>query len=648
MKNAKRFTVRQIAVWAGAHPLQCAAAFFLFSVCLRLICNGRSGPLMLTISFDESRYLHLARSLAGAGPLTIWGDTTDYQKILYPLVISPAFLLARDPLVQMKLVGIINCLVMSSMVFPVALLARRITPKPSVLLLTLAFAVAVPDFAYTATIMSEPLYWPLTIWAIYLFHEAMAEKEQRKRLLWFAVFGAITYLAYLTKEIGVAYLMAAAAMLIWEGIRDRRRLKQNAIALTLSAAVFTALFLILKLTLFRGMGNSYASPLSDYDHLSMDVLRDPGVVFYLLYSTAALLIAAILSFYVLPFLLPLLNFKRMDKKKQRIYVFSALSLALVAGAIAYTASIRIDIGQRVPILCLRMLAPMAVPFVILCFDILLSKGGAARRINRGKLQFSKTTTLFLAAAFCVLPFLLLPIVPEREEALTHHASIAITGIVFFMRSLSGNASSGAAIWFIYKAFMLALTAAGSILFLKEKKRPLLALLLCVIFTVSVMDNSICYRTIRVYKNFDLFYNRLDSGYLSGAMDILFSEETLPYAVRLTEAAVSVDGFLRQLEHEPESYIIACLKEDHVNYIWTYSPPDLRIYVLRPVPGRRYPELPGFIPVRSTQARSVNYIIITEKFNPFTNVEVIFEQAPFLVLRNLDPATVNFSESEGAQ
>jgi len=631
---------RQTVRWVGSHPMLCAAAFFMFSLCLRLICNSRMGPLVLTIPFDESRYLHLARSIAGGGPPTVWGGPTDFQKILYPLVISPAFLLARDPLAQMKIVGIINCLVMSSMVFPVALLTSRLTPKPSVLLFTLAFAVMLPDFAYTATIMSEPLYWPLSIWAFYLFHEAMAEKEQRKRLLWFAVFGTVTYLAYLTKETGAAWLIAAAAMLLYEGMRDRRRLKQNAISLAVSAAAFFTLFLILKLTLFRGMGNSYNSPLSDYDHLSLDVLKYPELIFRLFYSTAALMLAAILSFYVLPLLLPLFHFKMMDREKQRIYLFSALSLAIVAGAIAFTSSIRVAVGNRVPNLHLRMLAPMAVPFMILCFDILISKDNAAqrgKRKKRKKLQFSKQTILVLTMVFCALPLFLLPIVPESMH-LMDHASLAIANLVYLVRHLSGNVSSGAELWFLYKAFLLAIMAAGSILFLKEKRKPLLALLLCAIFAVSVTDNSLSYRMIRVYKRFGILRSHVESGsYLSNAMAALFSEETVPYADRMADAAISVSNFLQQLDHAPEFSVIVCMEIENANYIWTYSPPNLRIYALFPELGLRCLALPGYAPVQGLKDETANYMIVKEDFNPFTNVEVIFRRAPFLVLRNLDPA-----------
>jgi len=117
---------RQFALWSGEHPLLCAAVFFVLGLTLRLLLSSWLGPIALLAQPGEFRYLHLAKSIAQGGPLLVQGEPAQFQKILYPLVISPAFLLARDPVVQIKLVGVINCLVMCSMVFPAALLARKL------------------------------------------------------------------------------------------------------------------------------------------------------------------------------------------------------------------------------------------------------------------------------------------------------------------------------------------------------------------------------------------------------------------------------------------------------------------------------------------------------------------------------------------
>jgi len=644
---------RQFVAWSGEHPLLCAAVFFVLASALRLLFNSLLGPNVIAIHPDEYRYLHLARSIAEGGPLLIQGVSTNYQKILYPLLISPIFSLIGNPVTQIKTIWIINCLSMASVVFPVALLVRKLTPKPKILLLTLAFTVALPDFWLTVMLTSEPLYWPLVLWMFYFFHRAMTEKEQRKRLLLFVLLGLVTYLAYLTKEVAAAFVIAAAAVLIIEGIRDRRLFAQKALDLALYACAFFVAFLALKLTLFKNMGNSYSNSINGWDQLGLSALAAPGAFGYMLYSAAALLMAAILSFYILPVILPLLGFGTMNEEKRRMYLFSAFSLLITVGAIAYTVSIRETPGDRMPRWHMRLLSPMVIPFMILCFDFLFSKKSKSKKLG-------KMPILILTATFCVLLIILLPTVPTQDDQVDH-ASLTTAYLTRILTIFGMNETSANRIWMTFLVFMLAMAVAGILLFLKGKKRTILVMLLCTIVAVSMLDNFASYPTYRFLKqaNWRQFNNQfhldyrsnLESGKsFSAAVDYLCYGEISQEPNRLANATASVNAFFDSCAMFPDDVIILCMDISYADYFNTYASQTLRSHFISSYDLQAYLKEESrselvFDDSDDYKGQRVHYIVVIDDYNPFTNVEVAYEQAPFLVLRNLDPTRLCFLDSQ---
>jgi len=633
--------------WAGERPLLCAAVCFVLVFATRLLFSRLAGPLVLCFSPDEWRYLHLAKSIAEGGPLRILGLPTDYQKILYPLLISPAFVLTRNPVAQVKLIEVINCLTMASMAFPAALLVKKLSPRPAVLLLTLAFAATLPDLMYIGSFMSEALYLPLCLWLFYFFLAAMEEQGQRRRLLFFALFGLFTCMAYLAKEIAAAFLIAAAAMLILEGVRDKKW-KQNALALGLVLSAFFAPFLAVKQTLFPGMGNSYNGNLTGRSQLDLAALKEPGAFTYLFFSAAATLAAAVLSFYILPVLLPLFDYRKLDEKKRRMYLFIALSLVITAGAIAYTVSIREDLEDRVPRLHLRMFAPMVIPCIILCFDCLLS--GAGKKQKRGK-----KSILILVAALCVLLPLLLPVVPAKD-GWYDHASLTVSYLAFMLQSFGMAKFSANLVWLAYQFFMLALTAVGALCFLRKKKKAVLVMLLCAVCTVNAADNLWHYLTVWRSRHFDeqQIYDATegsrDSGnYFACVMNMLFpaGEATDPYPI--TYAAGAVSNYIQGLEDAPDGRILICGNNMVRLTFETYASQHLQFCDLST--GSILQGLKSgsteyvFDETNKTRGWRVRYIIVTENFNPFENAELLYRQPPYLVLRNSDPAKLYFSAQE---
>lgn len=82
-------------------------------------------PKSIDVMPDELRYLDLTRSLATDGSLTIRGESSSFQKILYPLLLFPAMLF-DDTVAQVRAIGVLSSLYACTAVFPTLIMGHRL------------------------------------------------------------------------------------------------------------------------------------------------------------------------------------------------------------------------------------------------------------------------------------------------------------------------------------------------------------------------------------------------------------------------------------------------------------------------------------------------------------------------------------------
>lgn len=108
-----------------AHPNWSLILIILFLV--STVIRGLTGdfPKALRIYPDELLYVSLGRSLLHSQELQIHSLDSNFQKILYSLCTIPAFLF-QSTITQIRTVGYINSLIVSTSVFPVYKLSRSL------------------------------------------------------------------------------------------------------------------------------------------------------------------------------------------------------------------------------------------------------------------------------------------------------------------------------------------------------------------------------------------------------------------------------------------------------------------------------------------------------------------------------------------
>lgn len=194
-------------------------------------------PFIMT---DELTYAELGRSLAATGSFAIRDVAANGYGVLYPALIAPAYALFDSLTDAYAAVKAINSLVMSLAALPAYLIARRVVPAGLALFAAL-LAVALPSLVYTATVMTENLYYPLTLLAAWAMLFVLERPSWGRSLLLLVSLG----LAFATRSQAVALVAAAAtapvALGLVEGSGARRVREAWRLYATLAAAALLVL-----------------------------------------------------------------------------------------------------------------------------------------------------------------------------------------------------------------------------------------------------------------------------------------------------------------------------------------------------------------------------------------------------------------------
>lgn len=339
-----------------------AAVALVFLVCAVVYGLLSSYPRELAVYSDELRYLDVARSLLQGRGLRVRNMPSDYQKILYPLCILPALLL-RTTAAQITAIGWLNAVYMASAVFPAYALARAMRLNPRRTAFLVGVTAVLPTMSAAATFMSETVFLPLSLWQVYFFLRAMLAAP-RARVGWCAAAGAFCYLLYLNKEVALYYLIAWVLVRAWVWWHDKASWRAELACNAALLGSFLACFVLAKVTLFRGLGNSY----NQTGWLTGEQWR------FLPFALVCDALFTVLAFWVYPVLLPLCGLHRprrgSDARRTQLPLFLLLCLGIGVAVIAWSITVREDLHDPSPRQHMRYLEPLLIPLLAVTMDTL--------------------------------------------------------------------------------------------------------------------------------------------------------------------------------------------------------------------------------------------------------------------------------------
>ena len=130
-----------------------------------------------TVGIDEFLYYSLGRSIATEGKLLFRGQPADYSFILYPLVLSPVYLLFREGADYYRLIQLWNIILMSTSVFPIFALCRAVLKQEKKALVVTSLCMLLPDFILGQYVFSEAILYPLFFLLMFSTYRYLDEKK---------------------------------------------------------------------------------------------------------------------------------------------------------------------------------------------------------------------------------------------------------------------------------------------------------------------------------------------------------------------------------------------------------------------------------------------------------------------------------------
>lgn len=343
----------------------------VFAVCAVVYGVLSSYPRELAVYSDELRYLDVARSLWQGRGLRVRNMPSDYQKILYPLFILPALAL-KTTAAQITAIGWLNALYASSAVFPAYALCRATGQNRRRTVFLIGAVALLPTMSAASTFMSETVFLPLSLWQIYFLLRAM-QAMPKARVGWCAAAGVWCYLLYLNKEVALYYLIAWVLVRAWVLWQDRSSWRAELACNAALFGSFAACFVLAKLTLFRGLGNSY----NQTGWLSAEQWG------FLPFAIVCDVLFTVLAFGVFPVLLPAVGLRRPAKGSDPVHtqlpLFLLLSLFVGVGVIAWSITVREDLHSPSPRQHMRYLEPLFMPLLLVTLNTLDEKLSTTRR-----------------------------------------------------------------------------------------------------------------------------------------------------------------------------------------------------------------------------------------------------------------------------
>ena len=343
------------------------AAIVVVSAVFRIVLSRRiPGPFIFT---DELTYSELAKSFAASGHFLVRDMPTGGYGVVYPVLISPAYRLFHNLPQAYAAVKVINSVVMSLAAIPAYLLARRmLAPRPS--LFAAVLAVAIPSLAYTGTVMTENVFYPLFLVVVLVFVQVLERPTVTRQLLLLALVGVAFATRAQAVAIVPALLVAPPLLAFFE-----RRSVSGALRrfVPLYAIVVGGGALVLGAEIARG-------------HSLRDLLGAYSVVgsrHYSVRSVAdfALWGAADLDLYigVIPLVAAILLVARVRSESRPVQAFIAAGVPLAASFSIVVAAFNTQFADnRIAERNLFYLAPLLLIALLVWADRL--DGGAPRRL----------------------------------------------------------------------------------------------------------------------------------------------------------------------------------------------------------------------------------------------------------------------------
>lgn len=322
---------------------------------------------------DELYYFNLAKCLSDGRNFSRHGIRLDFVHIAYPLVMCPIFLI-KDAILRVHLITLLNSVLMSISIIPVWLLCKELEVNKKIRWLSIFIIMIYPSMTMAATVMSENLYWPLTLFTYYYIVRVI----KYRKICDTVIAGILSFSCYFCKEVGIVIFLSNMAWFFIAPVdayffenRFSEDSKEPFIKFYVKCFkwkhslvyffTYVVSYLIVNKFFLSTIINGYGGVSSAVSSLmrELDLLK----IIYILYTLVVYLICAIIAFMVIPVVIPMLNIKELNPITRKTYFYTLILFVGTILTIACTISIKEDFGKVIPRVHMRYFSSMVALFL---------------------------------------------------------------------------------------------------------------------------------------------------------------------------------------------------------------------------------------------------------------------------------------------
>jgi len=436
--------LRRVPVWVWLLAIVVGSA-----VLRALLGRGIVAPFIMV---DEVIWAELARGLGDAGEPLVRGEADPGYGIVYPLLIAPVYALFESLPDAYAAVKTVNATVMSLAAVPTYFLARRVVGEGLSLFAAL-LAVAIPSLAYTGTVMTENVFYPLFL-VVTLVLVLVLERPSALRV---ALLVGLVVLAFATRVQALAVVPAVLLAPLLLAVFERRGIRATLSRYRLLYGGFVALGLVALVVQLVG-GRSPQDLLGAYSPVSDASYQVGEVLRYLVWHVAELS----LYLLVIPVAATIVLVGRARSLDAPLQGFLAATIALTACLVPVVATFASHFSDRIEERNLFYVAPL----FLIALLAWVERGAPRPRL--------------LAAIAAVGSALLVLLIPFDRFLTT--SAITDTLMLLPFWSLQDRIGSG---WIAPAALALTVALAAAFLFVPRRYALVLPVLVLGLWAVAV-------------------------------------------------------------------------------------------------------------------------------------------------------------------
>lgn len=315
---------------------------------------------------DEIGYLKMAMSLANNGNIRVNNIPYNYTPVLYPILISPFFAL-NNKIISVMLVGVFNSLLISSCIFPVYILSKKMLVSKKLRILLLIIISILPDLAMNITFMTENLFIPLCSWFFLFIYLLLVENNQNKKYFYSCCIGFLCLMLYITKNIALYFVISVTITFIIRVFIDgKEKIKENIVSIIIFLISFISFYLLFRLLFVNILLGSEPQGIST--NISWKFKSFYDFIFYI-YINIFATTHSLIAFFYFPVIIPIIIYNRLEKRHKLIVIFALSSMITAIGVNAYLTSLTEHYGSIIIWQNIRYYSPLLILFLVILFSL---------------------------------------------------------------------------------------------------------------------------------------------------------------------------------------------------------------------------------------------------------------------------------------